>query len=147
MKTDDIIEKIDGLEGQEQEHVTWLTSLLDHEDAIVRFSAIRPLIYRCSVPGLSEKLWRMLEVETDEDVLMLVISALSGQYRGTRDPNTIRRFQQAIERIGGGMQGTLETFDDAKLRVMLGLDTKQIVKMSSTERQRQLAEVKAKLGL
>ncbi len=141
-----IIQEIDALEGKEQEHVAWLMSLLDHTNNLVRFSAIRPLIYRCSAPGIRERLWRLLESESDEDVLLLVISGLSSYYKGSKDLSVIRRFQSAIERVGDNSQGMRDTLDDAKLSTMLGFDTKQIVKMSATDRQRHIAEIDAKLG-
>ena len=140
-----IIKKIDALEGREQEHASWLLSLLDHEDSMVRFSAIRPLIYRCSVSTLTEKLWLMLDNEPDEDVLLLIISALSVRNKGSKDLQFIRRFQQAIERVGSKLQGTRDTFDDAKLRVMIGYDTKQLVKITLAERHKQLAAIDAVL--
>lgn len=138
---DAIIEKIDGLEGCEQQNAPWLLSLLNHENNMVRYSALRPLIYRCSVPNLTDRLRALLETEPDEDVLLLVISALSERCRGSMNSDVIRRFQQAIERIGGGLEGTRETFEDAKLRVMLSYDTKQIVKMSSAERMKRITDV------
>lgn len=145
--SDSIVEKIDALEGKEQEHVPWLLSLLDHEDTIVRFSAIRPLIYRCVVPHLQEKLWTMLDNEPDDDVLLLVVSALSIHRQGSKDVNVLRRFQNAIERVGDKSDGMQEAFDDAKLRIMLGLDTRQIVKTSPADRRKQVAELNAKLGM
>ncbi|HTR41476.1 MAG TPA: HEAT repeat domain-containing protein [Pseudomonadales bacterium] len=135
-----IIQKIDSLKGREQENAPWLLSLLDHEDNMVRFCAIRPLIYACSVPNLPEKLRAMLDNESDDDVLLLVISGLASHYRGSKDLQILRRIQNAIERVGGA-SGTRDTFDDAKLEVMLGCDSKQLAKMSSAERQKQLAQI------
>jgi hypothetical protein len=76
----------------------------------------------------------------------VLLSALSMQHRGSRNEKLIHRFQAALNRIGRCFDGTREAFDDAKLRVMLGYDTKQIVKMSSTDRLAQLADVNAQLG-
>lgn len=144
---DKIIDRINALEGREQEHVPWLLGLLAHEDDAVRFAALRTLIHECSVPTLSDKLWPMLESEPDDDVLLLVISKLSDTRRGSKDAALVRRFQKAIERVGDKSDGMREAFDDAKLRIMLGYDTKQIVKTSSTDRHKQLAELNAKLGM
>ena len=145
MNIEAIITKIDGLEGSEQEHAEWLLTLLDHPSALVRISAIRPLIYRCNVPTLKRKLSAMIDSETDEDVLLLVISGLALGNTGSRDGGLIRRFTAAIERLGGGLIGTRETLDDAKLRVMLGLDSAQLVRISSEERAKHLAEIDAQL--
>lgn len=139
-----IIQKIDSLKGREQENVPWLLSLLDHEDNMVRFCAIRPLIYACSVPNLPEKLWAMLDNESDDDVLLLIISGLASRYRGSKDFQILRRFQNAIERVGSA-SGTRDTFDDAKLEVMLGCNSKQLVLMSSAERHKQLVAIDAEL--
>jgi hypothetical protein len=144
---DEIIKRIDSVEGNEQKHVAWLLSLLNHSDSLVRFCAIRPLIYRCSVPNLTETLWIMLDTEPDEDVLLLVISALTEPYCGSKDIGVLSRFQRAIERVGGGLEGTRETFDNAKLQIMLGLNAKQIVMMPPDERREQLAELNTKLGM
>lgn len=73
-------------------------------------------------------------------------SALSIQLRGSKNEKLIHRFQAALHRIGLCFDGTHEAFDDAKLRVMLGYDTKQNVKMSSTDRLGQQAYVNAKFG-
>ena len=88
----------------------------------------------------------MLDVEPDEDVLLVVISGLAERYRGSKDIGVLHRFKEAIDRVGGGLEGTLECFDDAKLKIMLGLDAKQIVKMPSDERHKQLAELNGNPG-
>jgi hypothetical protein len=144
---DAIIKKIDSLQGKEQKHIEWLLSLLDHTDSLVRLCAIRPLVHECSVPNLAHKLWAMVVTESDEDVLLVVISALAERCRGSKDSGVLDRFQKAIERVGGGLEGTRETFDDAKLKIMLGLDAKQIVKMPVAERRMRLAELNAQLGI
>ncbi len=144
---DRIIDEINALDGREQEHVPWLLGLLTHNDDAVRYAALRTVIHECDVPTLPERLWPMLDNEPDADVLLLVISALSIHRQSSKDVNVLRRFQNAIERVGDKSDGMQEAFDDAKLRIMLGLDTKQIVKTSSAERCKQLAELNAKLGM
>lgn len=144
---DKIIDKINALKGREQEQVPWLLSLLRHDDGAVRFVALRTLVFECSVPNLQDKLWTMLDSDPDEDVVMVAMDALSVLCQGSKDTNILRRFQKAMQRVGGGRDGTRDTFDDAKLRIMLGLDTKQIVKTSSADRRKQLAELNAKLGI
>jgi len=138
--SDAVIAKIDSLEGREQDHVPWLMALLGHDDSVVRFAAIKPLIYRCAVPGLCDKLWAMLGSEPDEDVLLLVITALSESRRGSRDAASIRRFQAALERVGGGLPGTREALDDAKLRIIFGCGSKELVNMSPALRKQKLLE-------
>ncbi len=144
---DAIIKKIDSLEGKEQRNIPWLLSLLDHSDNIVRFAAIRPLIYRCCVPNFKDKLWLILDTEPDDDIILLVIGALADHYKGSKDVSVIRRFQKAIERVAADSDVMQDVLDDAKLRIMLGLDTKQIVKTSPAERRKQLAELNVQLGI
>ncbi len=145
--TETILKKIDDLEGKEQGYVAWLLSMLDHPESIIRFAAIRPLIYRCSSPYIIPKLWQMLAIEADEDVILLIISALASNLRGTKDAEALHQFHTALKRVGGGREGTRETYDDAKLSVMLGLDAKQIVRMTIAERGEQVAKVNARLKL
>ena len=143
---DEIVDSIHELNGHETEEIPWLMSLLDSPDGAIRLAALNALVHRFSIANLAEKLLVMLDREIDEDVLLVLLSALSMQHRGSRNEKLIHRFQAALHRIGRCFDGTREAFDDAKLRVMLGYDTKQIVKMSSTDRLAQLSDVNAKLG-
>jgi|SRR5258705_3285821 len=142
---DKVLEKIEALTPRHTDQVPWLTSLLDHPDATIRLAALNALVHRFGISDLTAKLLPLLDSETDDDVLLVLISALSTHYRGAKDPTLIKRCQAAVDRLGGSFEGTREALDDAKLRVMLGYDTKQIVTMPMDERLRQLAALNAEI--
>jgi hypothetical protein len=125
----------------------WLLSLLKHDDGAVRFVALRTLVFECDVPDLKERLWGILDIDCDEDVIMVAVDALSVLCQGSKDVSVLGRFQKALQRVGAHLDGTLQAFDDAKLRVLLNLDTRQIVRMPSAERRKHLAELNTRLGL
>ena len=141
-----LLDEINALEGTELEKVPWLVEKLDHPDSSVRWAAVFSLDNHFTVPQLTDKFLQMLDSDPDEDVVALIISAVSERHRGTRAIALLHRIQRAMRRFEPNRSGTRETYDDAKLCVMKGYDSKGRLRLTTERRQRELAEIDSRIA-
>lgn len=134
------LRRINALDGTETDEVPWLAAQLDAPEAIIRHAALFSLAHTFRLSRFIEKYWIMTESETDPNVMVLLIEVLGNYYRGKREWRLIERLQSAARRVDSHSSGLKESLEDAELYIMADFDTKEILRMTSADRLRELAQ-------
>ena len=78
-----------------QEGVPVLIQLLEHDDAIIRYNAVKSLGYGLHHRPATEKLLAMLARDSDEDVRDVVAGALNILWQGSGNPLVLQALGEA----------------------------------------------------